>query len=323
MSAFLVRRLAASAVLLVLVLSATFALFALVPGEATDRWNDPRIPAAERERAEALWGLDRPAHEQFTGWWRRLLAGDLGWSHSEARPVSTVIRERAPQTLLLAVGAGLVAVLLGTLVAVLGASRPGSTIDRLLGATSMLLWSTPGFWFALLVVLLFSHRLDLFPPSGVTSLAPPAGSLGALLDRLHHLALPALVLATPMAVEISRFLRSALLQQKRSDWWRAGRARGLSTRLLWRHGLRQAYAPLLHVVALRVGQWTAGAVIVESIFAWPGLGRALLAAASSQDWELVLALTALTGTAVIILGLLADIAQAALDPRVRLEEAKP
>jgi len=310
----LLARVAAALLMLLLVVSATFVAFHALPGDPASLLLDPRVPPATRQHLLHLWGLDRPLLDQYGRWLLRAVQGDWGTSIVHQRPATAVLASALPYTLLLGGAALLVEVAVALPLGVLAARRRGGAADHLLRVGSLLLYALPTFWLALMALLLFAYRWPLFP-GGHTGEAGSAGGAGELL---RHLALPALVLGLSGAGGLLRLVRGSLLESLPEEPLRAARARGLSeARVVWVHGLRRAAAPLLQILGLSLPALLGGALVVEVVFSWPGLGRIAYQAVTTRDLPLVLACTAWSGGLVVVGSLLADVATAAADPRQR------
>jgi peptide/nickel transport system permease protein len=319
---FLAGRLAQAAIVALLVTTATFVLIHLAPGDPISASLErPGVTEAVRQHQREAYGLDRPLGEQYVRWLSNAARGELGWSFSFNRPVRDVIAEALPRTLLL-VGVSLVlSFALGIVVAVLQTERPGGRRDRWLGRILLLLYSVPDFWLALVVLLIFAYRLSLFPPSGIVDpvLFDYMSFSGRLLDRLRHLVLPVTTLTLLATAAISRHQRSALMEVMPSDWMRTATAKGLSHRqAVRRHALRNALLPSITLAGLYLPALAAGALFVEKVFSWPGMGLLAANAISARDYPLITAAVLVTSVAVAIGALLADVAAAAADPRVRV-----
>lgn len=324
MTGFLLRRLAQSLVLVFLVLTATFFLIRLVPGDPTSAAEGPRLSNAQRDHLRQLYGLDRPLGEQYLDWLGSVvLEADWGTSLSYFRPVTEVVADALPATILLAAAAIVIEFSLGLFLGILSARRQNRFVDHFIRFGSLLMFSQPRFWLGLMAILVFSYRLDLLPPGHMHSLDAAALSWwGRQLDLLTHLILPASVLGLPASARVARFVRASLLEVLSSDYVRTARAKGLSERrVVWVHALRPALAPVIQVFANAFADFLSGAVLIEVIFAWPGLGRLTFGAILARDYPLILATTALAGVLVVVGNLLADLLHAAADPRVRVERA--
>ncbi len=321
MLALLLRRLL---VAVPLALGATLLVFALMetaPGDPVDLWiGDRPVPAEARERIERAYGFDRPAPERYVRWLGALaLEGEMGWSHSRGRPVRQALVEALGPTLQLALAALAIHVLAGVGLGVVSAVWNGRRPERLLSGAALLLYAMPTFWVALMAVLVFSVGLGWFPSSSLQSVG--AGELSAparALDRLHHLALPALTLGLASAAAMTRFVRSGLLRALGEPFVRAARARGLRRPAVLLHALRTALLPVITLVGLSLPALLSGSLVVEVVFSWPGMGRLTYDAIRAQDPAVVLGAT-LVSTLLVVLGsLAADLAMAWADPRVRL-----
>jgi peptide/nickel transport system permease protein len=314
----LVRRLAVAAALLFVVVSASFVLVHSLPGGPGTIPEDPRVPPEQAERVRRAWGLDRPLGERYLRFVAAAARGDWGPSLAEHRPAAAVIGDALPWTLLLSGTALGVELVGGLLLGLLAARRPGGPLDRVLRTATLGLRAVPGFWLALLLLGTFAVRWRLAPAGGVASATPAAGPFAAFADLLAHLALPALAVGLPAAAGTARFVRAALLEIAGEPFLVAARARGLSSRrVLFGHALRAAAAPLMQLVGFSLGALLSGSLAVEVVFAWPGLGRVAFDAIGARDYPVLVASAALAATAVIVGSAIAELAHAALDPRVR------
>jgi len=312
------RALVAIPVLWLVVTAAFFAVHA-APGSVEDLVADPTLSPAARQAIRAHWGLDRPLHEQYLRWLGAVATGDLGVSFLYHQPVAAVVGRALGPTALLTGTALAIDLLLGLGVAVLSVRRPHGAVDRLLGGLSLLLYGMPPFWLALMAVLVFSLRLGWLPPSHMASVGAAAMAPAArALDLLRHLVLPAGVLALAGFAATARYLRAALLDVATARHLLAARARGIPPRRLFLvHALRPALLPVATLLGLAVPALVSGALVVEVVFSWPGMGRVMWTAATARDIPVVLATTLLAAGAVLGGTLMADLAYAALDPRVR------
>jgi len=320
MAALILRRLAAAALLVAIVLTLTFFLIRLVPGDPAALLDDPRVPPAHSRALREAWGLDRPLPIQYVTWLRAVVIDrDWGISFSHGQPVARVVARYLPNTLRLATAALLLQFGVGVGIGMAAARRAGRWPDHLIRTLSMTLYALPTFWVGLMALLLLSHVVPLFPPGQLHSLdAAELPALRRWLDALHHLALPAIVLGLATAGGIGRHARAALLDVLGEDWVRTARAKGLGERaVLWRHAFRNALAPLAQLLGLSLPFLLSGALVVEHVFAWPGMGQMTYAAILARDYPLVLAGTAISATLVVAGALLADLLQGLADPRAR------
>jgi peptide/nickel transport system permease protein len=319
---FLAGRLAQAAIVVFLVTTVTFVLIHLAPGDPiATALNRPGVTEAVRQQYREDFGLDRPLGEQYVRWLSNAARGDLGWSISFRRPVRDVIADALPRTLLLVGLAIMFSFALGIVVAVLQTERPGGRRDTWLGRILLLLYSVPDFWLALVVLLIFAYRLPLFPSSGIVDplMYDYKSFSGRLLDRLWHLVLPVTTLTLLATAAISRHQRSALMEVMPSDWMRTAIAKGVSQRrAIRRHALRNALLPSITLAGLYLPALAAGALFVEKVFSWPGMGLLAANAIAARDYLLITAAVLVTSVAVALGALLADVAAAAADPRIRV-----
>ncbi|MFL6199663.1 MAG: ABC transporter permease [Thermoanaerobaculia bacterium] len=319
---FLLRRFAASLLLLYLVLTATFFLLHLAPGSpATVILEDQRVSVEQRENLRRIYGLDRPLPVQYARWLTAVARGNWGISFSQQRPVKRVVLDAVPATLILGAAALLVEQAVGLVFGVAAARRPGSAADHAIRIVSLLLYSQPGFWLGLMAILLFSLVWPILPAGHLYSVGAEEMGFGErLLDLLRHLVLPATVLGLAEAGSVVRYVRGSLLDVLGQEYIRAARAKGISERrVVWVHALRNALPPLIQVMALSLVSLLSGALIMEVVFSWPGIGRLTFDAILSRDYPLVLATTAFSAVMVLAANLMADVLHALADPRVRDE----
>lgn len=318
MPGFLLRRLAASLLLLYLVLTLTFFLIHLAPGDPIHLVEDQRMTQEQRERLEDLYHLNRPLPEQYLAWLGAVvLHNDWGTSFSRQRPVTAVIADFLPRTVILAGAALLVEYAASLFFGIMAARRRGAT-DHLIRLVSLLLHAQPTFWLGLMAILLFAYLWPIFPAGGYPSSTGGTGLLAGSFDFLRHLALPALVLGLFNVGATLRFVRGSLLEVMDRDFIRAARAKGLSeTRVVWVHGLRNALTPVIQLFGMALPRLLSGSLVIEVVFSWPGIGWLIFTSVGTRDYPVILATTALSGALVAVGSLVADLAHAAADPRVR------
>jgi peptide/nickel transport system permease protein len=318
---YLARRIAQAAVIVAFVAAISFALIHLAPGDPFSAVMDnPKVSESVRQTLRAQYGLDKPLPEQFARYVGSLARGDLGWSFSHDRPVLEVLANALPNTLLL-MGVALVGSFsLGILVALIQVARRGSAIDHALSGVTLVLFSMPDFWFAILALLAFAYWLPIFPVGGTVDAVTHdyMGLAARIGDRLRHLALPALTLTILAAGGVARFQRAELLDVLPADYIRTARLKGLTEReILRRHALRNALLPTISLIGLSFPALLTGAFFIEKIFAWPGMGLAVITAISTRDYLLVVG-GVIIGSIMVTLGsLLADLLYAWADPRLR------
>jgi peptide/nickel transport system permease protein len=322
MGGFILRRSLAAIPLLWLIWSVVFLAGHLIPGRGDDLYASPQISRQGQERLRQVYGLDQPLPAQYA---RQLLAtmrGDLALSTSTGRPVVEVIRPAILPTLLLAGSALALQFLLGTWLGAWAAVRKGRTADRVISSLSLVLHSLPVFWLGIVLMMFFSLHVGWFPPSHMRSPLASALTLPARLDDLAmHLILPLSTLTLAGLAVVIRHTRSSLLEILADDSLQAARARGLPEwRLLWRHGFRQAILPIITLLGMALPVLLSGALLVEVVFSWPGLGQIAYQAILGRDFPVVQATTLLVATLVVFGNLAADTAISLIDPRTRGHE---
>jgi len=318
---YLAQRLGQAAVIVAIVAAITFALIHIAPGDPFSAVMDNQnVNETVRQTLRAQYGLDRPLPEQFVRYVNSLAHGQLGWSFSHERPVLEVLGSALPNTLLL-MGVALVgSFALGILIALIQVARRGSIIDYTLSGISLFFFSMPDFWLAILTLLTFTYWLPIFPVGGAVDpvMHEYMGLGGRFVDRLRHLAVPALTLTLLASAVVARYQRAALLDVLPADYIRTARLKGLTEReILRRHALRNALLPIISLVGLSFPALLTGAFFVEKIFAWPGMGYAVINAIGTRDYLLVVG-GVIIGSIMVTLGsLLSDLLYAWADPRLR------
>ncbi|WP_246191359.1 ABC transporter permease [Aureimonas leprariae] len=318
-SAFLLRRLGGGLVVLGIVAVGTFLLLEAAPGDAAGAYflsiggGDPGALAALRES----WGLDRSMLARLALYLGGLARGDLGWSLAFRRPVVDVVLERLPNTLLLMGGALALSFGLGSALGIVAGARPGSVRDRALSIGSLALTAVPSFWLSLVLVLVFGVRLRWLPLSGIETIASGKTGLDRAADVARHLVLPVLALGLVYFALYLRVMRAGMGEVWREDFVLAARARGIGRpRIVLRHVARNALLPLVTVLGLQAAAMLGGSVVVESVFAVPGLGRLAAEAVAARDTPLLMGVVLLSAVFVFFINAAVDLAYAALDPRV-------
>jgi peptide/nickel transport system permease protein len=306
MSGFLLRRLAQVLPTALLAATLVFALVHLIPGDPVEMMLGEGARAADVESLRRDLGLDRPLGEQYLGFLAGLLRGDLGRSLHSQQPVTAALLERFPATLELAVASMAVALLVALPLGVLAALYRGRWIDHAARLVALLGVSMPGFWLGPMLILLFAIELDLLPVSG-------RGGLASLV-------LPAVTLGTGLAGLLTRVIRAALADELGRPYLLAARARGLGRlAAVGRHGFKNALVPVVTVLGLQFGALLTGAIITETIFAWPGLGRLLVEAIRLRDYPLLQGAVLLIALTYLLVNLATDVVYAWLDPRIRYQ----
>ncbi len=264
------------------------------------------------------FGLDRPLIEQLLIYLGRLVQGDLGYSYRQNRPALQAILEQVPATLLLMVPALLVATALGMAAGTIAAARRNTATDNTIRTVALFGHALPVFWLAQLLLLVFALRFDWFPVQGRNDARAQYEGLRSVLDVAHHMVLPLLALIVVYVPPIMRVTRASVLENLDSLYIRAARARGLSRRkAIVRHAVPNSLLPIVTVIGTRFGFMLSGAVLVETVFAWPGLGRLLLSAILNRDYAIITALLLIVSVTVIVMNLVIDLLYSVIDPRVR------
>jgi peptide/nickel transport system permease protein len=334
-AAYVIRRLLWGLLIVWGVYTLSFFAVDAVPGDPFTGIESPRMKPHDFDLLRAKWGYKRPVEERvevapgrfetrtryedvpvLERYGKQLwnvLRGDLGTSIMQKRPVTHLLGDAIPNTLILSGAALLLQFVLGVSLGILAAVRQNTRLDHVLTYFSLVLYSMPGFWLALVLVLVFSVVLGWLPSSGMYDVGQ-----GGFLDLLEHLAMPAFVLGITAAAGVARYQRSAMLEVVRQDYVRTARAKGLDERtVIGRHALRNALIPVVTLLGLSLPFLVSGAVITETIFAWPGMGQAVIQAIPSRDIFVITSFTLVASVMVVIGSIVADVLYAVVDPRVR------
>jgi peptide/nickel transport system permease protein len=313
----LLRRLALAVPTAAGIVVVAFVVIHLAPGDPVLALSGEHGDAAYHAFIRAKFGLDRPLPVQLVTYLRAVFRGDLGVSFVHGRPVTQVLAERLPPSVLLTTTALLLSSLAGVGLGVLSAKRAHRPADVAVRTAALLGYGTPVFWLAQLALLTLAVGAGLFPVQGMTDARQPSTGVWHLLDVAHHLTLPVLVLAAGELALTTRLVRAGLLDVMGTDYIRTARAKGLPAGGVLRHALRNTLLPVVTIIGSRVGMLFSGAVLVEAVFAWPGLGRLLLSSVQARDYPVLLGMFLLVSWVVIVANLLTDLAYAWLDPRIR------
>lgn len=305
----------------------SFWVIHLAPGSPTDLETtlNPLAGEAARRRLEALYGLDRPLYVQYWDWLTRLLHFDFGNSMSaDARPVLTKILERLPLTVSMNVTALILTLLIAIPVGILSACKQNSLLDRTVTVLVFLGFAMPSFWLALLLMMFFGIELQWLPISGLTSMDyADLSAWGKFCDLARHLTLPILVYTVGGLAGMSRYMRACMLEVLRQDYILTARAKGLSpSAIIWRHALRNALLPVITLLGLSVPGLIGGSVIIESIFALPGLGQLFYTAVMARDYTMIMGNLVLGAVLTLAGNVLADVCYGLADPRIRSAREK-
>lgn len=315
---FLIGRVLQSAIVLLVMSFVVYGLIGLMPGDPIDLMisSDPRMTSEDALRLREIYGLDQPLLGRWASWLAAALSGDLGWSRLQARPVAAALAPALADTALLMGLALILTLAIAIPAGILAARRPHSATDRLIGLAAFVGISTPPFWLALVLIIVFAVILGVLPAGG-------AGTGGGLLVSVRYLVLPLLALTLAGVGGYVRFVRAAMLETLGREWIRTARAKGVSERrVLLRHALRPAMIPVATLVGIDFGALFSGALVVETVFVRPGMGRLIYDAILGNDYNLALAALLLATLLTLLGNLLADIGLVLLDRRLRLGEVR-
>ncbi len=316
---FLLHRLAQSAVILALVSFVGFAITLAAPGNAMRTFIDPNVSVEDLRAAEARLGLDRSVPEQYLAWAGQLARGNLGWSSRTGAPVADLIGRRIGPTLTLMGAAFLISLALALVLGTLTAARPYTGFDYAVTGAAFAGISVPSFFSAMALIYVFSLQLGWFPTSGLESYAADHQGWDRIVDRLRHLALPVAVLVLTGTAELVRHVRGAVLEALGEDYVRTAQGKGVAPgRVLRVHALRNGLLPIVTLVGVALPRLLAGSVVIEVVFSWPGMGRLLVESVFARDVPVAMAINLIAAGLVLLGSLLADMAYAVVDPRVRV-----
>ena len=311
---FLLVRLAETALLLLFLSFAIYGLIGLMPGDPIDLMlaADPDVTTADAERLKALHGLDRPLWQRYFAWLSAALEGQFGYSRLYGQPALEILWPRLSNTLLLLGTSFVLALVIAVPAGIMAARRPGGLLDGVVNLIAFAGFSLPSFWLALLLVILFAVELGWLPAGGVESIGD-----GSIMDRARHMVLPVLTLTALTAGTFLRFVRAAMIEALREDYVRTARAKGCGeARVVWVHALRNATIPIVTVGALHLGSLFSGALVVETVFSYLGMGKLIYDAILGNDYNLALLALMLAAAVTLLANLFADLVYAWLDPRI-------
>lgn len=311
---FMLQRIVQSIPVLILVSVMVFAALHIVPGDPilASKGQTTTLTAEDLDRLRHAAGLDKPLYQQYLDWTTGVLRGDLGLSYNNQLPVSDLVRLRIPATFELAILALSIALLLAVPVGILAAVRPNSLLDYISTGFVTVGMALPGFWLGILMILLFSVRLDWLPAVGYVPFREDP------IQNLKHAAMPAATLGFLLAAPTMRFLRSSMLDVIRQDYVQTARAKGLAERsVITGHAMKNALIPTITIVGLQLGHLLGGAVVIEWVYGWPGLGQLTVDAIKMRDYSVVQATIFLFAAGFVIVNLIVDLLYGVLDPRIR------
>jgi peptide/nickel transport system permease protein len=299
---------------LLIISFAVFMIVHLIPGDPAKIIAGPNAQEPQLEALRRQMGLDKPLLVQYVIWLRNTLSGNMGNSFINNYPVNKLILQRVPATLELATVAAIIAALIAFPLGIFAALRPGSVTDIISTVFAALSFAVPGFWLAILLILLFSLQLHWLPPSGRPDFAEQP------IDHLKALIMPAMVLAVAFAARLARYLRSSMLDVLGQDYVRTARAKGMRERsVIAGHVLRNALIPVITVLGLQTGDLFSGAIIIESVFAWPGIGRLTAQSIGWRDYSVLQADVLYIVLAFMVINLITDLTYGLIDPRIRYQ----
>lgn len=320
---YVVRRLLQMVPLLFFISAVIFLLLYLMPGDPIYRMLDgiPNLRPADYDRLRRLYGLDDPVYLQYWKWLWQLLQLNPGYSREYGQPVIDIILPALKNTLILTVTAVVIGKSVAVLLGIFSAVRQYSIGDYLLTALTFVAYSIPAFWLGLMMIIAFSVKLGWLPTSGMINPDLTPGTWEAAVDRTKHLVLPVAVLVTSEIIQVQRFMRSSLLEVLRQDYLTTARAKGLSEPVvIGRHALKNALIPVVTIIAITMPRVIGGSTVVETVFAYPGMGRLLYTSIMGNDYVVAMTVVMLIAVAVVFFNLLADILYGWLDPRIRYRD---
>lgn len=314
MVSYILRRCIMAIPILLGITILSFSIMHLAPGDPASLMVDPTIKPEDKARVLESLGLNDPVHIQYMKWLGRMVQGDFGTSFiRKGQPVIEMILNRLPYTLLLMGVSTALAMVIAIPFGVISARKPYTLTDYSVTFTSFIGLATPSFWLGLMMIMFFSVKLGYFPTGGAATLNAPFNTW----DRLHHLIMPAFVLATADMAGLTRYTRSSMLEVLKQDYIRTARAKGFKeNKVVYKHGLRNGLIPVITIFGLMLPNFFGGAVITEKIFGWPGIGSLFIDSVFQRDYPVIMAITLITAVLVVIGNLLADICYAIIDPRI-------
>ncbi len=315
MGVFIVRRLAQAIPVIFLISLLLFFMMHAMPGGPLAMYvHQPGITKAMLEQIRVDYGLNQGIWTQYLDWLGKAVRGDFGYSYVYAQPAISMMLQRLPATLELMLSSFLITIVFSFLLGVYSAVRQYSFGDYLITVVSYFGFSMPTFWLGLMVLVLFSVHLHWFPAGGMAT----AGAAFSLGDRLWHLILPMLVLAFYTLASESRYVRSSMLDVIHQDYIRTARAKGVGERrVIWRHALRNALLPVVTVMVMDAAYLFGGALITETIFSWPGMGRLFIQAILQSDYPVLMAVVSFLSVVIVLANIVADVLYGLLDPRIQ------
>jgi peptide/nickel transport system permease protein len=318
---YVLRRVLQLIPIIIIIICINFFLIHLAPGDPISYLvGDAPVDQSFVDTLRSQFGLDRPLYQQLLLYFAQIAHGNLGYSFVSRENVSTILLERLPATLLLLGTQFILSIIFGTLLGVVSAYRQGRFVDQSVTTLSLIGFAVPAFWLAQMMMLVFSLELNLLPAQGMHSLRVPTQGFAAFIDLLQHLALPAITLTIFNMAVIARVTRASMVNSLRMEYITFARSKGVGEfAVVWAHALRNAMLPVVTIIGLNIRTLIAGAVLTETVFAWPGIGRLTYDSMISRDYPVLMGILIVIGITVVIGNILTDIAYAYLDPRVRYQ----
>ena len=318
---YILKRTVTGLLLIIGITILTFLFIRLAPGNPLNRFYDPTKPNPEMQTLAKQWALERPLGEQLRTWIRNTLRGDLGKSFVSNRPVTEVLMQTLPNTLILTVAALVLKILFGSILGIIQVAHINRRTDRWINTSALIIYGMPTFLVALFFVMVFSHILKWLPSSQMISFNYESFSwLGKIMDRITHIILPVLSLSLLSIAATSRYVRNCLADVLSQEYILAARARGIPTAVIFkRHAFKNVLVPTVTWVGQHLPFLVGGSVVIETIFSWPGMGRLIVISTFARDYPVIVACTAIIAIFVVFGNILADVICAYIDPRIRLE----
>jgi peptide/nickel transport system permease protein len=319
---YLLRRTYQLVPLLLVISAFIYLLLYLMPGDPLYRMLEdvPNLRPQDYERLRKIYGLDDPVYIQYWKWLWQLILLNPGYSREYGQPVIEIILPALKNTLVLTISAVVIGKVLAILLGIFSAVRQYSIGDYILTAVTFISYSVPAFWLGLMLIILFSVKLGWLPTSGIADSNLVAGSWEAWWDYLKHMILPVAVLAISEIIQVQRFMRSSLLEVLRQDYLTTARAKGLSEQVvIGRHALKNALIPVVTIIAVTMPRVVGGSTVVETVFAYPGMGRLLFTSIMANDYVVAMTVVMIIAVTVVFFNLLADMIYGWLDPRIRYQ----
>jgi peptide/nickel transport system permease protein len=319
---YVLRRLCQTVPLLLVISALIFTLLYSMPGDPLYRMLEgiPNLRPQDYVRLRKLYGFDDPIYLQYGKWLWQLLQLNPGYSREYGQPVFDIIWPALKNTLVLTIAAVVLGKIVAIALGIFSAVRQYSIGDYILTATTFIAYSVPAFWLGLMLIILFSVKLGWLPTSGIVNSELTPGSWEATIDWLKHLILPVAVLAISEVIQVQRFMRSSLLEVLRQDYLTTARAKGLSESVvIGRHALKNALIPVVTIIAVTMPRVVGGSTVVETVFAYPGMGRLLFTSIMGNDYVVAMTVVMIIAVTVVFFNLLADVVYGWLDPRIRYQ----